>query len=120
MRTENHEFESIGEILRRRPYWHYFSIFDSEGNLIHFEKIGDVTNNCAEYAAIKWVIKNVEDRPVTISSDSQTAMSWAKRGGTSINGDIAPLQLEGIILEHQSNNVSDQFNKELLLGGLEI
>ena len=97
----------------------YFSVCDSEGNLIHFEKnIGDVWSGIAEYEAIKWAIENIIDRPLKIYSDCTTAIGWARHGkkkpssAPNLHGFTCSslLQGDGVIIKYLHGNFADQWN----------
>ena len=92
----------------------YFSVCESTGELIHFEKnIGDLYSGVAEYEAIKWAVQNISDRPLRIISDCKTAIAWA-RHKTKKSGarGIIPLNLIGIELVYGSGNKADQWNAQ--------
>ena len=91
----------------------YFSVVDENG-LIHFEKnCGDIYSGEAEYLAIKWAVENIPERPITILSDCETAIAWARHftKKSKIRG-LSPLDLNGIILEYSHGNLADIWNAE--------
>ena len=90
----------------------YFSVVDSNNNLIHFAKdIGDVWSGLAEYEAIKWAIENIPERPLTIFSDCTVAIAWARKGSRkSSKFRVSPLNLKDINLEYKHDNLADRWN----------
>jgi len=90
----------------------YFSVVDENANLVHFAKnIGDMWSGLAEFEAIKWVVENIKERPIRITSDCVVAISWAKKGSSKkAHIKVAPLNLEGITLEWEHGNLADQWN----------
>jgi hypothetical protein len=90
----------------------YLTVVDDTEELLHFDKdLGDIYSGLAEYMAIKWVVDNIKERPIRITSDCQTAMAWAKHlTKASRRRGISPLDLTGITLEYEHNNLADQWN----------
>ena len=89
----------------------YFSVLDSNGTLIHFEKnIGDVWSGVAEYEAIRWAVENISQRPIKIFSDCTTAIAWAKRGANTEKHKLPPLNLSMVELEWKHENLADVWN----------
>ena len=91
----------------------YFSVVDNKGKLIHFEKnIGDMWSGLAEFLAIKWVVENIKERPIMITSDCTTAISWARKGGNKKTKKIIvpPVDITGVLIEYQHGNLADQWN----------
>lgn len=90
----------------------YFSVCDDSGNLVHFEKnIGDLWSGIAEYEAIKWVVDNTSERPITITSDCETAIAWARKGSSKKSKfRIEKLPLDGVTILYQHGNHADIWN----------
>lgn len=92
----------------------YFSVVDEDETLLHFDKeLGDIYSGLAEFEAIKWVVENIKDRPIRITSDCKTAMAWARHvTKVSKRRGIHPLDLTDIILDYEHANLADQWNAE--------
>ena len=92
----------------------YFTICDDKGELVHFaENIGDLYSGLAEYEAIKWVIENIKERPLRITSDCTTAIAWAKKGSSKKSKyRVLSLNLDGVELVFQKKNPADQWNEK--------
>lgn len=91
----------------------YFSVLDESGELIHYEKDiqGIYSANECEYLAIKWVVENVKNRPLEISSDSVNAILWCRYGSKrSRQLGCLPLDLFDVKLVHESYNLADRWN----------
>ena len=91
----------------------YFSVVGENGVLIHYEKnIENIysANEC-EYLAIKWVIENIIERPIIISSDSMNAINWSYRS-TKRSRELKrlPLSLKWVEIVHESFNLADRWN----------
>jgi len=93
----------------------YFSVVDDDNEEVFVDQnLGDVSNNKAEYLAIKWVVDNIKERPIRIFSDSQTAIAWVTKGGKGQDGYSKPLDLRKVHLMHLSNNFADQYNAKYI------
>ena len=92
----------------------YFTVCDDDGSLIYFaENIGDVYSGLAEYAAIKWAVLNIRDRPLKITSDCTTAIAWAKKGSSKRSTyKVSSLDLKEVDLVYQKSNYADQWNAQ--------
>ncbi|MDP1689032.1 MAG: hypothetical protein Q8L47_02790 [bacterium] len=92
----------------------YFTVCDNVGKVIYFNKnIGDVYSGLAEYAAIKWVVENIKERPLKITSDCKTAIAWANKGSSKKSKfRVPPLDLEGIHLVYMHKNYADIWNEK--------
>jgi len=93
----------------------YFSVLDAKGKLIHFEKnMGNMWSGLAEFMAIKWVAENINKRPLIITSDCTTAITWARKGGNKKTKKILipPIiaNLEGITIHYKHGNLADIWN----------
>ena len=92
----------------------YFTVCDDKGKVIFFaENIGDMYSGAAEYEAIKWVVENVKERPLTITSDCTTAIAWARKGSSKKSKhDVPALDLDGVELVFQGKNAADLWNEK--------
>ena len=94
-----------------KPHDSYITIVDDKNKLIHHSKIGDVWSFIAEFYSIKWVVDNVKKRPLRITSDCTTAISWSQKGSSPKSSfQTPPLNLTDITLEYQHNNLAAQYN----------
>lgn len=92
----------------------FFTVCDDTGAVIYFAKnIGDVYSGLAEYEAIKWVIENIKERPLKITSDCSTAIVWSKKGSSDKSKYKAEkLNLKDIEVAYMHNNFADQWNEK--------
>jgi len=92
----------------------YFTVCDAGGDVIHFAKnIGDLYSGLAEFEAIKWVVLNIKERPLKITSDCTTAIAWAKKGSSKKSKyKVLALNLEKITLVYQKKNPADLWNEK--------
>jgi hypothetical protein len=89
----------------------YFTVLDEKGTLIHFaENIGDFYSGYAEYLGILWTILTFRRRPIKIINDCKVAIIWAKKGTRTDKFKLPPLNLDGVTLEFQSENLADLWN----------
>jgi hypothetical protein len=90
----------------------YFSVVSDSGELIHFAKnIGDLWSGLAEYEAIKWAVKNIQERPLKVYSDCTVAIGWAKHGSSKKSKcRVQHLPLNGVTFEFKHGNFADQWN----------
>lgn len=89
----------------------YFTVIDDEGEEVHVDLyVGDIYSGLAEFKAIQWVVDNVVERPIRITSDCQTAIAWARHGGKTKLHTVERLDLTNITLEYEHNNLADQYN----------
>jgi hypothetical protein len=87
----------------------YFVVVDESGNEIHSDhSLGDIYSGLAEWEAISWAVKNIQERPLTITSDCYVAINWANSGSKNYN--LAPLDLAGVDLRYEKHNLADKFN----------
>jgi len=92
----------------------FFTVIDGDGKIVyHNPKIGDIWSGLAEFEAIRWVVENIKDRPIRITSDCKTAISWARKGSSKKSKfKVRSLSLSGIELEYQHGNLADVWNAE--------
>lgn len=89
----------------------YFSILSDDNELIHFaENIGDVWSGVAEYEAIKWAVENIEERPLIVTSDCVTAISWARKGAKTKKHRLPKLDLTRVTIQYLHANAADLWN----------
>lgn len=100
---------SVNQVTRTF-YNAYITVVDDFGNVIVHKRIGDFWSGVAEFLAIKWVVKNIDYRPIRITSDCQTALSWARKGANSRKFKCNKLNLSGVRLEYMHGNLADQYN----------
>lgn len=93
----------------------YFSVLDDSGNVIHVNRsLGNIYSGLAEFYAIKWAVENIKERPIKITSDCKVAISWSKKGAKTKKHTVQPLDLDGVVLEYQHNNLADQYNSNFI------
>lgn len=92
----------------------YFSVINEKGVVVHVDKeLGDMWSGTAEYMAIKWAVENIKKKPFRITSDCLTAIAWIKKGkkpSKALNYFLPVVDLTGVVLEYQHNNLADQYN----------
>lgn len=89
----------------------YMTILDEDGEEVHIDQyLGDIYSGLAEFKAIQWVVENITERPIKITSDCTTAIAWANHGGKTKLHTVERLDLTGIILEYEHNNLADIYN----------
>lgn len=87
----------------------YITIVDETGVVVHHDpNLGEINNIVAEYESIKWAVENISARPLKVVNDCMAALAWARKGDST--GEYTPLNLDGVILEHQTHNLADVHN----------
>lgn len=80
----------------------YFTVLDNSGQvLVHKDDLGDVrSHSVAEFDGIAWIVNNIKERPIIATSDSQIALTWARKR----------LDLTGVDLRYEHENLAGIWN----------
>ncbi|MFB6225048.1 MAG: hypothetical protein ABEI13_01165 [Candidatus Paceibacteria bacterium] len=91
----------------------YFTVLNDNGKVIQeTHDVGPVWAVEAEYRSIEWAIKQTDTRPLIVTNDNKSAISWAYKGADTDIHQLPPLIEPQVKVKYKKHNLADIYNAD--------